>query len=150
MDGLGALLVGAIVLGGGVSVVALDARRGLDAGVCLVLLLTAGLSVSLLYWGLAALLNRTVVMLDSSEVRVQSGPLPWPSRAVSTAGARTAQAFGRRSSQGGDHPWWEVRILCANHRTTTLVGHLCEEEARYLADELSDALDMRRACEGRA
>lgn len=95
-----------------------------------------GLAVG--YLDLTTSLNRTTIHLDARSVTTRTGPLPW--RDVSIAreevvGADFQSNITRRGVQQFD-----VRVIGVDHRATKLLGGLSEEEARYLAAELSEAL----------
>ncbi len=98
--------------------------------------------LAFLYPGLVMLVNRRTLTVEAGSISLRSGPLPWPGKTLPRQGAISAQAHGR-SARGDAAPGWVVRILGANRRATPLVGHLTEEEARYLADEISEALESR-------
>ncbi|MFO0712076.1 MAG: hypothetical protein U0353_19660 [Sandaracinus sp.] len=97
--------------------------------------LWVGLAVS--YGGLATTLNRTTISLDARSISARTGPMPW--RNVSLARDEAVSA-DHQASWGQRGQTFQVRIVGKDHRATKLLGGLTEEEARYLADELNDAL----------
>lgn len=101
----------------------------------------ASIGIFLLYAGLATLVNRRTVSLEGDVFRVRFGPMPWPGRVLVCPDASSAMAVG--GGHRRQEPLWEVRILGESRRAHRLLS-LPEEEARYLADEISDALEARR------
>jgi hypothetical protein len=97
-----------------------------------------------IYAGVATFVNRCTVSLEGDVFRVRYGPMPWPGCVLVCPDASSAMAVG--GGNRAHEPQWEVRILGASRRAHRLL-RLPEEEARYLADEISDALEARR--EGR-
>ena len=90
------------------------------------------------YWVVAHLFDRSKVELDASRIRVVHGPVPW--RGTEFARAEVASVDAHAGWRQNGQATWQVRVVSPARRASKLIGGLDEEEAKYLASELRQAL----------
>lgn len=112
----------------------------LDWGALVLGLPVVGISVTVLYVGVARSVNLLTVSLDTTAIRVTHRPLPWAGLVIRRTRGLSAHADGPilRDDWQGDA--WCVSIVDPGRTVTRVLGELSEEEAKYLARELQEAL----------
>ena len=115
-------------------------RQG-GAGFLTLLLPHVWLGVIGPYWVLAHLFNRSTIALTPQAFTLQSGPIPWPSKAIPREHISSFDVQKGWKNNGQEQ--YQVRVIDKDNRPMRVLSAITEEEARYLCEELNLELEKQ-------
>jgi hypothetical protein len=101
--------------------------------------LFAGLGLIVVYAGLAARLNKTIVLISPEKITTVVGPLPWPFKynwQLQTGPIHQLKAVNKLLA-------YELQAIYGQQRERVVLFHMLDEAAAlYLEEEISDYLGL--------
>lgn len=96
--------------------------------------------VGLTYYVIASFLNTTEIELSSGQLRIKTGPIPWPPHRDLTA--MDIHGLRLKCGSANNMDVYEIRYRTPENREKKLVGGLTDDQAEYLVYHLRRTLGL--------